>query len=421
MSIFIASLPWLVVACCILSEAFFACAEISIVSANAIKLEEAASHGNTRARRVLWFKNAPDRLFGTTLLGTNFSTVTGSTVASLTLLQLDPENGQWWTMLLMAPLVLIGGEIIPKSIGQARANTLAELVAGPLFAVHCILTPLIFLVTTYTSLLYRLLGIDDESRESMASREDLVLLMQSESPQSEILADEREMISRILAFGRLRARDSMIPLAEIIGITSDSTVREAVSLISLVGFSRLPVYEGRIDNVVGILHHLDLLGAESSETPIGELIRPVHFAPETQEVDELLFILQRQAASAAIVVDEFGGAVGLITLEDIMEEIVGEIHDEFDRASGSWRDVSDGHLIMARTSIEELNDAFELDIPESVDYETIAGYLLDQLRHIPRVGEAVQLENGQRLTIRRANARAIQEVHLSKAVSDPSK
>ena len=318
-------------------------------------------------------------------------------------------------MLLMAPLVLVGGQIIPKSIGQARANTLAQLLAGPLFAIHRLLTPLIFLVRGYTKLLYRVLGIDEQSQESMASREDLVLLMQSDAPESEILADEREMISKILAFGQLRARDSMIPLAEIIGITSDSTVREAVSLISLVGFSRLPVYEGRIDNVVGILHHLDLLGAENSETPIGDLIRPVHFAPENQEVDELLFILQRQAASAAIVVDEFGGAVGLITLEDIMEEIVGEIHDEFDRASRSWREVSDGHLIMARTSIEELNDEFEIDVPESVDYETVAGYLLDQLRHIPRVGESVQLPDGRRLTVRRANARAIQEVHLSRS------
>ena len=139
-------LPWLVVCLCILGEAFFAASELSIVSANRIRLEEAAGNGRSAAKRVLWFLENPERLFGTTLLGTNLSTVTGSTVASLTLLRVDPHNGEWWAMLLMSPLVLIGGEIIPKSIAQARANAVAQFFAGPLFFMHKLFSPLIFFV-----------------------------------------------------------------------------------------------------------------------------------------------------------------------------------------------------------------------------------------------------------------------------------
>jgi len=408
-------LPWLVVLICILGEAFFAASELSIVSANRIRLEEAASNGRSAAKRVLWFLENPERLFGTTLLGTNLSTVTGSTVASLTLLRVDPQNGGWWAMLLMSPLVLLGGEIIPKSIAQARANTVAQLFAGPLFFMHKVFGPLIFFVRAYTRLLYRVLGITQTERPGLVSRDELELLMETEDDGGEIEADEREMISRIFAFSELRAKDSMVSLVDVVGIRADATVAEAVAIVSRAGFSRLPVFEERIDNIVGILHHLDLLTAQDGNAEIRSMVRPPYFVPETQEVDEILFILQREAASAAIVVDEFGGAVGLLTLEDVLEEIVGEINDEFDPDSGLWRAVSDGHLLSGRSPIEQLNTTFNLTLREDGDYETLAGFILDELRHIPQVGESVELADGRRLTVRRASTRAIQEVHLSRS------
>jgi len=351
-------------------------------------------------------------LFGTTLLGTNLSTVTGSTVASLTLIQIDPERGEWWAMLLMSPLILIGAEIIPKSIGQSRANSIAVVLAGPLYIVNRLFTPLIYIVKGYTHLLYRVIGIDESSQQAMVSREELVLLMEPSDEPGEIEEDEREMIARIFAFNQLRARDSMVPLAEMVGISRDSTVQEAVELIARVGYSRLPVYIERIDNVVGILHHLDLFTASRKDILVSTLMRPAHFVPATQEVDEVMFVLQREAASAAIVVDEFGGAIGLVTLEDIIEEIVGEIHDEHDSRTGLWRQLSDGYVIDARAPVEMLNQELKIGIPDLAEYETVAGFILERLRHIPRVGEFVELEDGRRLTVRRATARAIQEVYL---------
>ena len=412
MEYFISILPWLVVALCIFGEAFFAMSELAIITANRIRLEEAARNGNSAAERVIWFRDQPERLFGTTLLGTNLSTVTGSTVASLTLIQIDPERGEWWAMLLMSPLILIGAEIIPKSIGQSRANSIAVVLAGPLYIVNRLFTPLIYIVKGYTHLLYRVIGIDESSQQAMVSREELVLLMEPSDEPGEIEEDEREMIARIFAFNQLRARDSMVPLAEMVGISRDSTVQEAVELIARVGYSRLPVYIERIDNVVGILHHLDLFTASRKDILVSTLMRPAHFVPATQEVDEVMFVLQREAASAAIVVDEFGGAIGLVTLEDIIEEIVGEIHDEHDSRTGLWRQLSDGYVIDARAPVEMLNQELKIGIPDLAEYETVAGFILERLRHIPRVGEFVELEDGRRLTVRRATARAIQEVYL---------
>jgi len=403
-----------IVGVCVVSEAFFAAAELSIISANRIRLEEAVQSGSTAAARVLWFRDNPERLFGTTLIGTNVSTVTGTTVASLALLQLDPNNGGWWALALMSPLILLGGEIIPKSVGQARATAIAQLLGGPLRVVYTVLTPAVLLVRSYAGLLYRILGVEEGRRAAMASREELVLLMEHEdATDGEIEPDEREMISRIFAFSRLSARDSMIPLAEMVAIASDATVSEAVAIIAREGYSRLPVYRDRVDDIVGILHHLDLFTADRPDQPASELARPAYFVPESQEVDDILIILQREAAQAAIVVDEFGGAVGLITLEDVLEEIVGEIHDEFDPCGRAWREVEGGFLVNARTPVEQLNADFELDLPEDGEYETVAGYVLERLRRFPRPGEGLELPNGATLTVRRTNDRAVLEVLLS--------
>ncbi|MEZ4474279.1 MAG: hemolysin family protein [bacterium] len=408
-------LPWLVVGLCIVSEAFFAAAELSIVSADPIHLADAAAGGRAAARRVLWFRSHPDRLFGTTLLGTNISMVTGSTVASLTLTALSPERGEWLAMLIMSPLVLIAGEVVPKGVAQARANQLAELLAGPLLVVHRLLTPLVVLVRGYTTFLYRILGISRLGGHPPGSREELVLVMDSEVTRGgDIDPDEREMISRIFAFSDMEARDTMVPLVEMVAVPHTATVREAAEVVAREGFSRLPVYRERIDDVVGILHHLELLAAESADQTIAGLMRPPFFVPERQEVDDILILLQREAASAAIVVDEFGGAVGLITLEDILEEIVGDIVDEYDDAGHLWRRAPEGGwLISARAPVDQVNQAFGLELAESPDYETLAGFMLSTLRAIPPVGKVLPLPGGARLTVRRASARAIQEVHLT--------
>ena len=406
--------PWFLIIVCIISEAFFAASELSIISVDRVKLDAAARRGEAAAKRVIWFLDNPERLFGTTLLGTNLSTVTGSTVASLTLMSLDPERGEFWAMLLMSPLILVGGELLPKSLAQRGAARLALKLSGPLLLIHRLLGLPVLLIRSYTALLYRLLGIDEERKRALVSREELVLLMESELSEGEMLADEREMIRRIFAFSHLEARDSMIPLAEIVAISEEATVQDAAQIIAQAGFSRLPVFRDRVDNVVGILHQIDLLQADEGGQVVSELMHPPFFIPESQEIDDLLITLQREAALAAIIVDEFGGAVGMITLEDILEEIIGDIRDEFDEAGRMWRVVSDGWLINARAPIERLNESLELNLEESEDYDTLAGYLLEILKHLPAQGEQIELQGGYLAKVHKVSERAILEIHLSR-------
>jgi CBS domain containing-hemolysin-like protein len=418
----VTALPWIIVLCCVCTQAFFAVSELSILSANGIRLQEAARGGDAAAARVLWFRDHPDRLFGTTLLGTNVSTVTASTVASLALIARFGDAGSWLALAVMSPLVLLGAEIIPKSIAQAQATRLAPRMARALYTVHLVLGLPVYLIRSYTRLLYRLTGIEAGGR-TVVSREDLMLLMTGDQPEGEIDADEREMISRIFAFSHLRARDVMIPLVDVCAVHEDDTVREAAALVAERGYSRLPVYRERVDDMIGLLHHIDLLAADDGDRPVKTLARQPHFVPEGQEIDDLLVILQRSAASAAFVVDEFGGVVGLITLEDILEEIVGDIDDEFDHGEGTglWRRApgGEGWIVNARAPVEKLNQVFGLGLPESEEYETLAGFLLDHLKHIPQRGENLSTPEGIRLTIHRASDRAIEEVLIAGRMRSP--
>ena len=404
---------WIVVLACLVSEAFFALTELSIISANPLLLEEKARAGDRAAAGVRAFRAQPARLFATTLLGTNLSVVTGSTVASLAMMRWFPETGEWIAMAFMSPLVLIGGEIIPKTVAQRRASTVSLRLVGSLRVFSLLFSPLVWIIDRYAGVLYRVLGLDEQNR-ALASREELVLVMEHSGEDSELEEGEREMISRIFSFSDLRARGSMIPLVEVCAVSEAASVRDAAAMMAESGHSRLPVYRERIDDIVGVLHHLDLLRADDGDRPVGEIMTPPQFVPETQEIDDLLVILQRKAASVAIVVDEFGGAVGLLTLEDILEEIVGEIDDEFDEGARLWRPSADGgYLIAGRASVQHLNEEFSLDLPEDGDYETVAGYVLDRLRRIPHVGESVKAPDGQQLLVVRASARAIEEVKLA--------
>ena len=323
-------------------------------------------------------------------------------------------------MLMMTPLVLIGAEIIPKTIGQARANQISRRLAPPLYLVSKLATPLLFLVQTYTRLLYGILKIDASAQGIAISREELILLANTDDSPSELEDEEREMITRILEFGDLKAADSLVPLTEIIGVETNQTVQEAVDLIARHGYSRLPVYETRIDNVVGLLHHLDLLTCDDGNLPVHRLMRPAQYVPQTQDVDEILYLLKREATTAAIVVDEFGGAVGLLTLEDILEEIVGEIRDEHDQDTGLWRAVDAGILLSGRVSIERVVDELGIDLPDSNEYETVAGFLLSEFKRIPRIGERLEIASGYTLVIQRATNRAIEEVLVLTHAPDDS-
>ena len=404
------SAPWLIVVLCIASEAFFAASELSIVSSERTTLDAQASEGDERAARVLWFKSHPDQLFGTTLLGTNMSTVTGSTIATLSLMSWDPHKGEWIAMLLMSPLVLMGGEIIPKSLAQANAIKMAKRISSALYMINRVLRPLIWLVSRYTNLLAKVFKLDNA--DEGVTRDELVYLVRDD--ELELEEDERELIARIFEFKHLNAEDVMVPLADLRALPLEATVEQGVAFMREHGFSRIPVYEERVDRVVGVVHHLDLLKAPTLTTPLSELKRPVMYAVERQEVDDLLVNLKRASASLPAVVDEFGSAEGLITHEDLIAEIIGDIDDEFDQEEEWWRPGPNTHqyLLEPRAPVEEVSARFNLALPSSDDYDTIAGYAIETLRHLPTEGEEIPTPSGVSLLVTKASEHSIEELAI---------
>jgi len=411
-------LPIVFVSICIVSEAFFAGSELAILSADHLTLEGQAAAGDQGASRVLWFKKHPEQLFGTTLIGTNISTVSGSTVASLSLLSLDPTHGEWWAMLLMSPLVLMGGEILPKSAAQINALSVAKRSSKVLIIFNKILKPVIWLIEKYTRALSSRLELDSGSKGM--TREELIYLVQLE--ENDLEEDERDLIEKIFAFSRLQAEDIMVPLAELEALPLGSTVGEGVRFIQTYGFSRIPIYEQRVDQIVGVVHHLDLLTAQEKDESIDAMMRPVIYAPEVQDVHDLLAEVQSASASLVVVVDEFGGAVGLITLEDMIEEIVGEIDDEFDEDERLWTvSPQQVYSVQARVDVLRINQRFMLGISDSEDYDTLAGYVLSMLRHIPTIGESVLTPTGVTLYVTRVSNRAIEEVSFKLPPRHPAR
>jgi putative hemolysin len=387
---------------------FVSVAEQSIRFSDPETLEALGRRGARGAERAHWFATRPEQLWTTTRLLGRASLLSASVLLAVAL----PHPAM--ALLVLVPFVFATAEVLPRFLLTRRAERIAPRLATPLMALFHLLRPVVML----TNGLARVLGRPDDDDRPAASREDLQRLVDQDSGESDMAVGERAMIARIFEFSHLTAADSMVPLKEMCALSADATVRDAVALIAREGYSRLPVYRDRLENIVGVLHHIDLLRAAAADQPVGAVTRPPLFVPETQEIDDILVILQRRAASAAIVVDEFGKTVGLLTLEDILEEIVGEIDDEFDPNERLWRPSPDGgYLVSARMTPAEFERVFdlELNLDEDDEIETMAGFVLVELKHIPVVGEAVTLGDDVKLTVSRANERAIEELHLTGA------
>jgi len=243
------------------------------------------------------------------------------------------------------------------------------------------------------------------------TREDLSLVVTKSGPEVELKGKERLFIHRILQFSLRTAKEVMMPLIRVTAIPDTMTVAQALEEFRSTRFSRLPVYHRRIDNITGVLHDFDLLGEEVSERPIKPLIRPVTYVPELKKIDRLLTEMQRQGIHLAAVVDEYGGATGIVTIEDLLQEIVGEIIDEFEQEVAPFKKLGEGHyLVNARMEIKALTEALHLDLPPG-DYETLAGFLISPPWDLPRGGELLRYGN-LKFTVRQAEARAVKEVEL---------
>lgn len=397
----------IVVAICLVTEGFFSGSEIAVVSADRLKLKTKAEAGSRGAKLALSLLAKPERLLGTCLMGTNLSTVTASTAATAALVTVLPDAGEALTVAILFPLILLFGELIPKSIYQHYADRLAPIIAYPLSFTSTLLFPFLVVLEATT----RLLTGNQETTRTV-TREDIVLLL-DRSDEVRIDKEDRDLIQRVFEFGEATVEDAMQPLIKVSGLPQSATAREAIQLMVEKGHSRIPVFDQRVDRITGIVHHNDLLYCDDLSQPLSSLARTPFFVPETKGLEALFVEFNSRRQRIAVPVDEYGGAVGLITMEDILEEIVGDIGDETDTRVQAIRKI--GHQCWAanaRVERQLLLDKTGFDLPDG-DYETLAGFVLARLGHVPKVGERVT-QGMFLLEVSRASDRAIQEVTLTR-------
>jgi len=396
----------LIVAICLILQAFFAGSEIAIVSCDKVKMKELAENGSKSAKLVLDSFINIERFVSTSLVGINLSLITSTIVLTFFIQNTLGEGGEFYAILILAPLVVIFGQVVPKAVFQKRRNTMVLWSIYPLRFASKIFSPILYMVNIFINSLLKFIG---STENPFITREELLHAINV--GDSELQSGFREKtIKRIFKFSETKIDEIMIPLIQVAALTEDTPIKEAIKVIKDTGHSRIPIYKDRVDNITGMLIAFYLLGANPLE-PVKNYSRTPFFVPESKSVDELLDEMKKGRAGMAVVVDEYGGAVGVITLEDILEEVVGEIEDEYDKGIKFWRKISDNeYLINTKIDIEVINDELRLGLPEG-DYETLSGFLLSKFGTIPKAGEKITHKNYD-FIVMKASSRFIEEIKL---------
>ncbi len=396
-------------------EAFFSGSEIALLSSDLVRIGELAREGDARARKVNYFLRHPERLLSTTLLGTNLCVVLNASIITYLLSQrLAQGHSEWMTTLILSPLVLVFGETLPKSLSQRRPTSLALKVVGPLSWAYVLFRPfsasLLFLARLAVP------GWKGIDQRFYFTRDDLALLVEDDGGVVRLEEEEKEIIHRVISLPQVRVRETLKPINQVVVLEEGESVLRAVEIFHQWGYSRVPVYSGHVYNVIGVVTIYDLLRVEDPTLPVGKVKRPAYFVPEYKRVDELLQEMKEKRVPMAVVVDEYGATIGITTVEDLVEELVGEIEDDFDvplYQVKEVREVDGGYLVDARIRLDLLKEEWGVELPKEDVYETLAGYLMYRLERIPAAGEEYVLD-GWRFRIVDADARSIKRVWLAR-------
>ncbi len=320
------------------------------------------------------------------------------------------------TVAVLSLLAVLFGLFVPRSIGVRYASNVLIVLVWPLELVTWLTRPLVAVLFLLTRLFTKPFGANPRTG-ALVTEEDIKALVETGEAQGIIAEDERHMITSIFSLGEKRVHEVMVPRTDILGLDVDTASGDVLEQITRVGHSRIPVYEGSADNIIGILYVKDLfrrLARGEKDVQLRPFLRPAQFVPETKKVDELLREMQSDKVHIAIVVDEYGGTAGLVTIEDLVEEIVGEIRDEYDLEQELVLPVSDREALMdARVPFADVLETFDLDVGPSEDYDTLGGFIVHELGRFPRAGEVVEA-GGARFVVESVEGRRIRRVRVTK-------
>jgi putative hemolysin len=398
------------------AAAFFAASEAAIVSVSRISARTFAEKGVSGGARLQKLLEDRNRTLTSILIANTFVLLATSGLATYLFVELGIPQAPLWSTLATTVVLLVFGEILPKTLAVSNSGRAALRLAGPLLFFTWLLTPLTSAFLATTNLIVRIFG-GSPPHGPYVTEDDIKTLVNVGVEQNVLEEGERELIHSIIEFGDTIVREVMTPRPDMIAVPASAAPKRALDLVIRDGYSKLPVFDETIDNVIGVVHDRELLIALANGTiassSLRGLMRTVAHVPESKRISELLREMQRGKYSLAIVVDEYGGTAGLVTMEDLLEEIVGEIRDEHDEGEEeSIRKVSDDEAIVeAGTNIEDVNAALDLDLPHE-DFETIGGYTVGLFGRLPHEGEEIAAIDGVRLRVDRTRGRRILAVRV---------
>jgi len=417
---------------CLLGNGFFSGSEIALLSAKRGEIEALIAEGNHRAVRVKQLQDDPDTLLATVQIGVTFmGTLAGVLGGYLAKLYVEPlvarsALGPWIAPTIAATLIvgagivyieLVLGELVPKALALRYSNGAAMLASGPVRLMERMSSLLIDLLKASTRGVLLVFGIRDPGRRTFVSEEEIKHLVKEGREQGVLDQTEMELIHSVFEFSETPVKKVMVPRPKIFALDVDAPPEEVERLLVDSGFSRVPVYEDSADNMIGVVYIKDALRALQKRQPLvlRKMLQPVHFVPENKKVGALLKELQKRRTHLAMVVDEHGSVTGLVTMEDLLEEIVGEIQDEYDWEERPVERLRDGSLVVeGTTAASELREAHHIPIPVSEEFDTVAGFMLNSLGAVPRGGEVVGVGD-YRLTVVDVERNRISKVKIEKS------
>jgi putative hemolysin len=412
-----------------LLEGFFVAAEIALVSIRRSRVEQLVEEGDPGARRVRRLTNDPGRFLAVSQLGLTFLGFFASAFAAVSLTvgltglieRIEPlhEAAAGISLivvtLLLALFTIVFGELVPKTLALANPERFALTLAGPVEVLAGLLGPIVGLLTSVTRAITRALGAD-VTNEARITAEELKLIIERGGEQGVLEAEEEQMINAVIELGDRRLHEVLVPRIDIVALAATATLEEAIDVVVEAGHSRVPVYDGSIDEILGILYAKDLLPylktASGPRPTVRAILRAPLFVPESMTIDDLLHEFQRRKVHIAIVLDEYGGTAGLVTIEDLLEEIVGEIQDEYDEEEPMVvRLGEDEYRIDGRVAVDEMLETFDLEIEleDEDEYDTVGGLVFHRIGGVPQPGDRVELE-GLELTVESTDGRRVDKV-----------
>jgi putative hemolysin len=398
----------------LLLSAFFSSAETAFTTVNKIRIRTLMEDGDKRAKTILKVIDDSGKMLSAILIGNNIVNLTASSLATTLAIKLWGDTGVGIATGVITLLILVFGEITPKTLSTLHAEQITLSYANIIHMLVIVLTPVIFFVNKLSFAVLKLFRVDASIRSDIITEDELRTIVDVSHEDGVIEKEERKMIYNVVDFGDSLAKDIMVPRIDMTFLDVNCTYSELITVYKEVKFTRLPVYEDTTDNVIGIINVKDLL-LYNPETKfnIRDFLREPYFTYEFKKTSELMMEMRKSSINFAIVLDEYGATAGLITLEDLLEEIVGEIRDEYDTDEEDLvKQINEReYIIEGSMKLDDINDILGLDIT-SDDYDSIGGIIIELLDHLPEAGEEVTTESGIRLVAETVDKKRIEKVHM---------